>query len=163
VGDVVKIEDFELTFLLDRQPIASEIVTEDLAAPREDAVDDRFDMTMIDERLPISAAPSDPGSSGEPPELPEEEAVMPEESLFGADDDEKEELVEVEAVSPAPPEVADSAVAVETDQVVTFELRVRLEDLPLPLRTAFAELDEGDLRLPVELVLKTDSGETTGS
>jgi hypothetical protein len=44
-----------------------------------------------------------------------------------------------------------------TDDVLTFELRVRIEDLPLPLRTALVEVDEGEIRLPVELVLKTDA------
>ena len=71
--------------------------------------------------------------------------------------DEKEELVETEAVSPPPSEVADPAVPVVTDDVLTFELRVRVEDLPLPLRTALVEADEGEIRLPVELVLKTDA------
>ncbi len=130
VGDVVKIEDFELTFLLDRQPIASEIVTDELAAPVAAAAEDGFDMTMIDEHLPIGSAVTDPSTGEEPPALVEEEAEMPEDSLFGPDDAEKEELVEVEAVSSPPSEVADPAVPVVTDDVVTFELRVRVEDLP---------------------------------
>ena len=152
---MVKIEDFELTFLLDRQPIASEIVTDDLATPRADATEDRFDMTMIDEQLPIDSASSDSIDAEEPVALVEEEE-MPGDGLFGHDDAEKEDLVEVEAVSSPPSEVADPAVPVVTDDVVTFELRVRVEDLPLPLRTALAEVGEGVLRLPVELVLKSD-------
>jgi hypothetical protein len=156
VGDVVKIEGFELTFLLDRQPIASEIVTDDLAAPQAAASEDSFDMTMIDEQLPIGSAISDPSDAEEPAALVEEEVEMPGDGLFGHDDAEKEELVEVEAVSSPPSEVADSVVPVVTDDVVTFELRVRVEDLPLPLRTALAEAGEGVLSLPVELVLKSD-------
>lgn len=157
VGDVVKIESFELTFLLDRQPIASEIVTDDLATPRTDVTEDRFDMTMIDEHFPSSSAITDPGHAEEPAALVEEEAEMPEDSLFAPDDAEKEELVEVEELSPPPPEVvAEPAVPDSSDDVVTFELRVRVEDLPLPLRTALAEVDQGGLSLPVELVLKTD-------
>ena len=157
VGDVVKIEGFELTFLLDRQPIASEIVTDDLAAPRADAPEDSFDMTMIDEHFPSSSAITDPGPAEEPAALVEEEAEMPEDSLFAPDDAEKEELVEIEEVSPPPPAVVESAVPVSTDEVVTFELRVRVEDLPLALQTALAEVGEGGLSLPVELVLKTDA------
>jgi len=161
VGDVVKIEDFELTFLLDRQPIASEIVTSELSAPGEAAAEDRFDMTVIGEQLPISSADDASSSAEEPVERVEEETEMPEDSLFGPDEDEKEDLIEVDAVSLAPPEVAAPAVAVATDEVVTFEVRVRLEDLPRPLRTALAELDESDLRLPVELVLKTEAGDSS--
>jgi hypothetical protein len=162
VGDVVKIEGFELTFLLDRQPIANEIVTDDLSAPREAAAEERFDMTMIDEHLPSGSAITDPGSGTEPPALGEEPpleaaAEMPEGSLFAPDEAEKEELVEVEAESPPLPELADPDAPVATDEVVTLELRIRAEDLPLPLRTALAEVDERGLRLPVELVLKTDA------
>jgi pSer/pThr/pTyr-binding forkhead associated (FHA) protein len=157
VGDVVKIESFELTFLLDRQPIDSEIVTDDLAAPRAASAEDSLDMTMIDEHFPSSSAITDPCAGEEPPALVEEEVEMPEDSLFGPDDAEKEELVEVEAVSLPPSEVADPAVPVVTDDVLTFELRLRVEDLPLPLRTALGEVEESELRLPVELVLKTDT------
>jgi hypothetical protein len=163
VGDVVKIEEFELTFLLDRQPIASEIVTDELATPCADAPEDSFNMTMIGEQLPIGSAITDPRAGEELPALVEEEAELPEDSLFASDDAEKEELVEVEAVVPSPPEVAESAVPVTIDDVVTVELRVRVEDLPLPLRTALAEVDPGDLVLPVELVLKTDAKSSSPS
>ena len=132
-------------------------MTDDLATPRTDVTEDRFDMTMIDEHFPSSSAITDPGHAEEPAALVEEEAEMPEDSLFAPDDAEKEELVEVEELSPPPPEVvAEPAVPDSSDDVVTFELRVRVEDLPLPLRTALAEVDQGGLSLPVELVLKTD-------
>jgi pSer/pThr/pTyr-binding forkhead associated (FHA) protein len=163
VGDVVKIEEFELTFLLDRQPIASEIVTDELATPCADAPEDSFNMTMIGEQLPIGSAITDPRAGEELPALVEEEAEPPEDSLFASDDAEKEELVEVEVVVPSPPEVAEPAVPVTTDDVVTVEVRVRVEDLPLPLRTALAEVDQGDLVLPVELVLKTDAKSSSPS
>jgi hypothetical protein len=156
VGDVVKIEDFELTFVLDRKPIASEIVTEDLAAPREAAGEDSFTMTMIDDQLPISSTIVDPGAVEESQALVEEEAELPEEGLFGYDDAEKEELVEIEAVSSPPSEAAHRAVPVLAEEVVTIELRIRVGDLPPALRTALAELDEQDRNLPVELVLKTE-------
>jgi pSer/pThr/pTyr-binding forkhead associated (FHA) protein len=156
VGDVVKIEDFELTFLLDRQPINSEIVTDDLAALHAAASEDSFDMTMIDEQLPSGSALTDPSNGEDPAALVEEEAEIPGDSLLGHDDAEKEELVEVEAVSSPPSVVADPAAPVATDDVVTFELRVRVEDLPPSLRTALAEVEERVLRLPVELVLKSD-------
>jgi hypothetical protein len=157
VGDVIKIEDFELTFLLDRQPIASEIVTDDLAAPREAASEDRFDLTMIDEHFPSSSADTDPEAGAEPPPLAEEEIGIPEESLFGADEAEKEELVAVEEVSPEPLEEVEGAAPVAGDERIRLELRVRRQDLPLPLRTALAEVEGQVLTLPVVLVLKTDA------
>ena len=163
VGDVVKVEGFELTFLLDRQPIASEIVTDDLAEPQAAGAEEKFHMTMIGEHLPISSAIADPGTAEEPTALVEEEAEMSEESLFGTDDAEKEELVEVEAVTTPPIEAADPAAPAVTDDIVTFELRVRVEDLPLPLRRALAEVDEGDLRLPVELVLRSEAPSSSES
>jgi pSer/pThr/pTyr-binding forkhead associated (FHA) protein len=163
VGDVVKVEGFELTFLLDRQPIASEIVTDELAAPQAAATEDRFNMTMIGEHLPISSAIADPSTGEEPSALVEEEAEMSEDSLFGADDAEKEELVEVGTVTTPPIEAVGPAAPAVADDVVTFELRVRVEDLPLPLRAALAEVDERDLRLPVELVLRSGAPSSSES
>jgi len=163
VGDVVKIEGFEITFILDRQPIASEIVTSQLAAPQASAAEDRFNMTMIGEHLPISSAIADPSTTEQRTALVEEEAEMSEDGLFGTDDAEKEELVEVEVVTTPPIEAADPAAAAVTDDVVTFELRIRVEDLPLPLRTALAEVDERDLRLPVELVLRSEAPSSSES
>jgi hypothetical protein len=157
VGDVVKIEDFELTFLLDRQPIASEIKTDALATPVSAGAEDGFNMTMIDEDLPISAAIADPSPAEEPAVLLEEKlAEVPEGSLFGPDEAEEEDLVEIEAISPAPSEAGDARLPVVADDVLTFELRVRVEDLPARLRAAVADLDPGELRLPVEIVLKAE-------
>jgi len=48
-------------------------------------------------------------------------------------------------------------VPVVTDHVLTLELRVRVEDLPEPLRAALAGVDGCDLKLPAEIVLKTDA------
>jgi pSer/pThr/pTyr-binding forkhead associated (FHA) protein len=156
LGDEVKIEGFELTFLLDQQPIASEIKTDALAAPVSVAAESRFNMTMIAENLPIGPAITNPAAE-EPPALVEEEvAEMPEGSLFESDEAEEKNVVEVEPISPAPSAAKHPGGAVATDEALTFELRVRVEDLPAPLRAALADLDQGELRLPVEMVLKAD-------
>jgi pSer/pThr/pTyr-binding forkhead associated (FHA) protein len=157
VGDVVKIEGFELTFLLDRRPIAGEIKTEEVAVPVAAEAEGGFDMTMIDENLPIDSAVTEPSADQEPLALTEEAAAeIAEDSVFEPGAAEGEELIEVEAISPELSESEDPGVAVVTADVLSFELRVRLEDLPEPLRAALAEVDVGDLRLPVEVVLKTD-------
>jgi pSer/pThr/pTyr-binding forkhead associated (FHA) protein len=154
VSDVVKIEDFEITFLLDAHPIASEIVTEDVAAPVA-AGGVGCNMTMIDENLPTGLTSTDPGAGEEPPAPVEEEAEMVE-SLFGPEEAEKEELAEVEPVSATPPAAEPVEAALASEEVMAFELRVRVEDLPAPLRAALGEVEGGKLRLPVEIVLKSD-------
>ena len=53
--------------------------------------------------------------------------------------------------------VEDSEVPVVTDPVITLEFRVRVEDLPEPLREALSRVDESDLKLTAEIVLKTDA------
>jgi pSer/pThr/pTyr-binding forkhead associated (FHA) protein len=158
LGDVVKIEDFELTFLLDQQPINSEIRTDALAAGASGEAESGFDMTMIGEDLTEGVAITDP-TAGEEPPAPLEEVVVevPEAGLSGSDGIEEEHAVEVEPISPAPSESEDPGVAASTDEVVTFELRVRVEDLPSPLGEALADLDRGELKLPVEIVLKADA------
>ena len=56
LGDVVKIEGFELTFLLDKQPISSEIRTDEPAAVASVAAEWGHGMTMLAEDLPIGVA-----------------------------------------------------------------------------------------------------------
>jgi pSer/pThr/pTyr-binding forkhead associated (FHA) protein len=161
LGDVVNIEEFELTFLLDRQPIASEVKTDRLETPVAVEADRGFDMTMIDEVLPVRSASADPAlpvSSDEalPVSDDEAETEMLEGEIFEPDDAKEEELVEVQVVSPPPSEIEDPGLPVGTGEMLTFEVRVRVEDLPRPLRAALADFDGEDLRLPVEIVLKND-------
>jgi pSer/pThr/pTyr-binding forkhead associated (FHA) protein len=157
VGDVVKIEDFEITFLLDAHPIASEIVTEDVSAPVAVGAGAGCNMTMIDENLPTGFPSADPGAGEEPPAPVEEEAETLEESLFGPEEAEKEELAEVEPVSATRFEAERAEAPVAREEVLAFELRVRVEDLPEPFRAALGEVEGGKLSLPVEIVLKGDS------
>jgi pSer/pThr/pTyr-binding forkhead associated (FHA) protein len=157
VGDTVKIEGFELVFLLDRRPIDEEIATDELATPVAAGAEEGFDMEMSSENLPIGPDTTNPKVVEEPLEPVEVAEEMPEDVLSGLDDPEDKEIVEVEAVSLPPLDVEDSAVPVVTDHVLTLELRVRVEDLPEPLRAALAGVDGCDLKLPAEIVLKTDA------
>jgi hypothetical protein len=156
---VVKIEDFELTFLLDQRPITSEIQTDAPASAVSVEAGGGFDMTMLGEDLTEGVAATDPVAGEEPP-APVEEVVVevPEAWRSGSDEVAAEKhAVEVEPVSPAPCESEDPEAVVSTDRLLTFELRIRIEDLPAPLREALADLDQGELRLPVEIVLKADA------
>jgi predicted component of type VI protein secretion system len=243
VGDVVKIEDFEFTFLLDRHPIGSEVKTDAPPGPIAGEAEGSFNMTMIDEELPIGPAITNPSATVEPPgggeevelrelssvdlsemdaveeapelpsvdlsemdaveeapELPsvdlsemdaieeapeppsvdlsemdaieetpeppsvdlsemdavEETPEPPAVGLYGRDAAESEELIEVEEVSSPSQELEGPSVPVVTDEAISVELRVRLADLPEPVRAALAELEEAELKLPVEIVLKAD-------
>ena len=157
VGDTVKIEGFEFVFLLDRRPIDDEIKTDELATSVAAGAEEGLDMTIISENLPIGSDITNPRVVEEPPAPLEAAEEMPEDGLSGLDDAEYKEIVEVEAVSRSPLEVEDSAVPVVTEDVLTLELRVRVEDLPEPLRAALAGVDGCDLKLPAEIVLKTDA------
>jgi pSer/pThr/pTyr-binding forkhead associated (FHA) protein len=86
---------------------------------------------LLEEELP-AAAPV----RAEPP-APEPE---PDTVLLSDDDAEEKDLVE------APREA----------RTLRLELRIRLEELPQPLRDALSALDPADLRLPVELRLATE-------
>jgi pSer/pThr/pTyr-binding forkhead associated (FHA) protein len=160
LGDVVKIEDFEITFLLDRQPIESEIKTDRGAAPVDAEASSGPQVTKIDESLLVGPVSSDPVAGQEPPPPAEEEvAEASEGSLFEPEEeaeDEDKELADVEVISPEPIQDEDPGAPLSTDEVLTLEVKLRVEDLPPQLRAALAAVDPGELRLPVEIVLKTD-------
>lgn len=198
LGDVVKIEAFEMTFLLDRHPICSEVKTAAPPGPMAAGAEDGLDVTVLDEELPSGPAVTNPSSIAEPPaqadgteapEVPaadlsgqagtEEGADLPEPfaealeaaggvervaeapqppavGLYGPDDVEGEELIEVEEVSPPCCEVEFPGVPVVAEEVVELTVKLRLADLPEPLRAALAALEEAELKLPIEIALKAD-------
>jgi pSer/pThr/pTyr-binding forkhead associated (FHA) protein len=158
VGDVVAVECYELTFLLDRQPIGSEIKTDARTAVASSAVESRFNMTMIDENLPPGSALRDPAPLPRDPARAEEASSEPlEESLFDVDDDREKDLVDAEVLAEAPLELEDPMRPVVDGDVLTLELKIRVADLPEPLRAALADVDGRDLKLPVAITLKLDS------
>jgi hypothetical protein len=80
-----------------------------------------------------------------------------EESLFDVDDDREKDLVDAEVLAEAPLELEDPMRPVVDGDVLTLELKIRVADLPEPLRAALADVDGRDLKLPVAITLKLDS------
>jgi hypothetical protein len=171
VGDVVRIEDFELTFVLDRAPLGEAVQP----APAAAAAQPDAGLTQLGEVLDLapfvaeeaSDAPNAISFDADPepaPPLAEEPAKAPElGSALGA------EAPEALSFEPEPaPEtllIGDLAEAAADEEkplapteaaaspTVRFELAVRVDELPPALREALASLDAADLRLPVELCL----------
>jgi pSer/pThr/pTyr-binding forkhead associated (FHA) protein len=171
VGDVVRIEDFELTFVLDRAPLGDALKAE---AAAEEAAVDAGSMTQVVEVLdlapfveedgePLGAISFEAEAEAEP-EAPLAEDV-PSEPLEApvTAELEAEAEVPVKAASDTqllpdeePDEEKDLVEAPRDARVLRFEVRVRMEELPTALRQALEGLDPADLRLPVELRLATE-------
>jgi pSer/pThr/pTyr-binding forkhead associated (FHA) protein len=174
VGDIVQIEGFKLTFVLDRQPI------DEMGAPPASAAapkqQDTFGMTMLQEQMPhrpgfteILAKPG-PGEARAPlaTEVEVEAVALPEGDLFPDDLDPVVALSEEdEAEKPETPVVAplrSSSRATSVQQLgrvsqpnlreVVFELRVRVDLLPPALREAFEAASASEVVLPAELRIK---------
>jgi pSer/pThr/pTyr-binding forkhead associated (FHA) protein len=175
VGDVVQIEGFKLTFVLDRQPI-DEICASPAAAPAPKR-QDTLEMTMLQEQMPhrpgfteILARPG-PGEARAPlaNEVEVEAVALPEGDLFPDDLDEvvalseEDEAEKPEAPVAVPLRGSSRATSVqELGRVsqpnlreLVFELRVRVELLPPALREAFEAAGASEVVLPAELRLKS--------
>jgi pSer/pThr/pTyr-binding forkhead associated (FHA) protein len=179
VGDVVRIEDFELTFVLDRAPLGDALKAE--AAAQEAAVD-AGSMTQVVEVLDLAPFVEEDGEplgaisfeADAEAEFEADAEAEPEAPL--AEDVSSEPLevpvtaeLEAEAEVPLPAasdtqllpdeepdEEKDLVEAPRDARVLRFEVRVRMEELPTALRQALEGLDPADLRLPVELRLATE-------
>jgi len=172
--DVVQIEDFKLTFVLDRQPI-EEMCAPPTAAPApQDA--GRFGMTMLQEQMPhrpgFTEILARPGPGEARAKLASDAAVeavaLPEGDLFAEDLDEVVGLAEEgEAEKPEAPVAAPLRASSRATSVqelgrvsqpnlreLVFELRVRVELLPPALREAFEAAGTSELVLPAELRIK---------
>jgi pSer/pThr/pTyr-binding forkhead associated (FHA) protein len=177
VGDVVQIEGFKLTFVLDRQPIEEMVAppasaASAPAAPKEDA----FAMTMLQEQMPhrpgfteVLAKPG-PGEPRATASEAEDVAVaLPAGDLFAEDLDDvvplEDEAEKPEAPVAVPLRGSSRATSVQDlgrvsapklgEREVVFELRVRVELLPPALRDAFEAAGAGELVLPAELRVKS--------
>lgn len=180
VGDVVQIEGFKLTFVLDRQPI-DEMVAPPAPAPVVEAPapshqDTFFAMTMLQEEMPPAlgfgealAKPAPVEESAPLVNAVEAEAVaLPEGDLFADELDEvvpiAEEIEKPETPVAAPLRGSSRATSVQDlgrvsapklgEREVVFELRVRVELLPPALREAFEAAGATELVLPAELRVK---------
>jgi pSer/pThr/pTyr-binding forkhead associated (FHA) protein len=173
--DVVQIEDFKLTFVLDRQPI-DEMCAPPAAAPApQDAA--RFGMTMLQEQMPhrpgfteILARPG-PGEARAKlaSDAPVDAGALPEGDLFPEDLDEVVALADEGEAEKPEALVAESLrgcsratsvqelgrVSQSNLRDVVFELRVRVELLPPALREAFEAAGTSELVLPAELRIKS--------
>jgi hypothetical protein len=140
VGDVIRVEDFEITFVLDHAPIGEAVRAAEPAAPEPGA--DAGSLTQMGEVLDLAPFLAE-GEDEPAAAMSFEPLPMPEAALLEEEPGEEKDLVE------APREA----------RVLRMELRLRLEELPAPLRDALAALDPADLRLPVELRLTTEDVE----
>jgi len=158
VDDVIQIEGFQLTFVLDRQPIEGAMKPAAAASPQ---VDSRF-MTMLqadamqmipDERSP-SAEPREASPAQEEGELELLDSVELEDTAESESDESKP----LEAVQPRGSSRASSVQelgrAESPPRALILELRVSLEELPEPLRRALAEAQTDELVVPAELHLR---------
>ena len=131
VGDVVAIDDFTLTFVIDNEPL--EAVVRTAPAPAA-AVPDGRHVTVLHD-APLAAMM--------------EQDVLTAAEEDGAPFDAEKELEIVAEASTAPPLTAQ---LLADDWIV--EVVVSAEQLPKPLRTALAKLGGDELRLPAELKLR---------
>jgi pSer/pThr/pTyr-binding forkhead associated (FHA) protein len=162
VGDVVQVEGFQLTFVLDRDPLDGAIAAQTPAATparREDT----FAMTMLQEEMPhrpgfTQIVESEPASA-------EAEALAEADLL--PDDIEEIEALDADAEKPADEGAQRTRSRASSVQdlgrvsqpnlaapELRFELRVRVDLLPPALRRAFEQAGATELVLPAELRLK---------
>lgn len=119
------------------------------------------------------AAPAPVGEAIVPADAVQDVSPLPEADLFDELEEEKEEptsLLEVDVAELQPDapsatlvtpqlqaaERSDAVHAAARELVVGMELRVKVDKLPEPLRSALEASDSGELRLPVELLLRSD-------
>jgi len=174
VGDVIAIEGYQLTFVLDRQPLDG--VMKPAAATPSAQPEDANGMTILQEELPQRSGFAVPAVAAAPPA--EADAALPAESIAAlpAESSETEldlveaieldedsdaaidERKELASVRPRGSSRASSLQDLGPMQVgsrtLTFEVRLRFEDLPEPLRRAFADAALEEIALPVELRLR---------
>jgi pSer/pThr/pTyr-binding forkhead associated (FHA) protein len=131
VGDVVAIDDFTLTFVIDNEPLDAVVRTAAPAAAAENAPH----VTVLHD-APLAAMM--------------EQDVLTATEEDGAPLDVEKELEIVAEAGTAPPLAAAQLLA--DDWIV--EVVVSAEQLPKPLRTVLAQLGGDELRLPAELKLR---------
>lgn len=163
VGDVISIESFQLTFVLDRDPITSAMKpapakpTLPMAGPGTET----FAMTILQEAMPAGAlAAPVPGPEATIANITlEEELLEPADGLeapFGeAAIDERKELAAAQPRgSSRAASVQDLGPASALSSTLTLELRLRADQLPEPLRRALEEAGDAELVIPADLRLR---------
>jgi pSer/pThr/pTyr-binding forkhead associated (FHA) protein len=166
VGDVIRIEDFEITFVLDRAPVDEALKSEPRAAVTAAGRDPG--LTQIGEMTDLApfvaeedAEPAEAMSFDSLPPLAEAVAPAEEADIAPPDDMDMALPGEPETVllsEEEPDEEKDLVESPREARVLRLELRVRMEELPPALREALSGVDPEDLKLPVELRLDTEEG-----
>jgi pSer/pThr/pTyr-binding forkhead associated (FHA) protein len=169
VGDVIAIESFQLTFVLDREPITSAMKPAPAkpTRPLVDASRDTFAMTILQEAMPEGAldgaragarAPT-PSAEATIANLTLEEELEPEglDLPFAEPSiDERKELASAQPRGSARAfSVQDLGPAAAPAPTVTLELRLRVDQLPEALRRALEEAGAADLVIPADLRLRS--------
>jgi pSer/pThr/pTyr-binding forkhead associated (FHA) protein len=173
VGDVIQIETYELTFVVDREPITGAIAPAQPAKPAPGQEQDHFAVTILQEELPLateddveagSYAPVTVAGEAAAPAAPLHVDLLASDGLdepfghgdLGASIDERKELASAQPRgSSRANSVQDLGPAPAPAQGLTLELHVAVELLPDPLRRAVEELGGSDLVLPAELHIKS--------
>lgn len=169
VGDVIQVEGFQLTFVLDRDPLDGAIAARPVEA-KPVRREDTFAMTMLQEQMPhrpgFTQVLEKPGPGEDPPRITASESLA-ETDLLPDDIEEIEPLAEEEAEKPADAvplrgssrssSVQDLGRSSQPNLAAEarFELRVRLDLLPPALRRAFEEAGANEIVIPAELRLKS--------
>jgi len=167
VGDVIAIESFQLTFVLDREPIAGAMKpaparpTLPMAGGRE-----TFAMTLLQEEMPAGVLGTAAFPATQSPEATianitlEEDLAEEPDGLDAAFDeptiDERKELATAQPRGSArAASVQDLGPASAPSPTLTLELRLRVDQLPEPLRRALEEAGAADLVIPADLRLRS--------
>lgn len=168
VGDVIQVEGFQLTFVLDRDPLDGAIAAKPVEA-KPASREDTFAMTMLQEQMPHRPGFTQVLEKPGPVEAPSVAAApesLAEADLLPDDIEEIEPLAdEAEKPADAMPLRGSSRASSVQDlgrssqpnlaAEARFELRVRLDLLPPALRRAFEEAGANEIVIPAELRLKT--------
>ncbi len=163
VGDVITVEGFQLTFVLDREPLDGAVAAKPAPAPKATPQDDRYAMTMLQEAMPPPVASAAKPAPVEAAAEPLAEAdLLPDdiEELSAIEDD-----ADAEKAADAPALRGSSRASSVQDlgrtsqpnlsAEVRFELHVRVDLLPPALRQAFVDAGASEIVLPAELRLKS--------
>lgn len=161
VGDIVQIEGFQLTFVLDREPLDGVVAAQPAAAPRPR---EALAMTMLQEEMPprsgLSDAAPEPmtaaAADGSDCTILHEELA----EVVALEDEVDDEKPEVPAAAPLRGSSRASSVQ-DLNRIsqpdlreIVLELRLRVDLLPPALREAFEQVGANELVLPAELRLK---------
>ena len=170
VGDVIAIEGFQLTFVLDREPITSAMKPAPAkpTRPAADLARDTFAMTILQEELPggglgARAAAFSPSPSHDATianvTLEEDLPAAPEEGLglsLGDAIDERKDLATAQPRgSSRAASVQELGAVAAPSATVTLEIRLRTDQLPEPLRRTLEEAGAADLVIPAEVRLRS--------